>query len=121
MIPSRTVFLAASVLGWLLLAAPAAAQIPGADARVSGTPDHATRTTVPCSVGPDAPGSARCSFGVVRRGAGQADVHLAEVGFHVSLHKDHTRVLRFSGATVSSADAKEEKMTATKNGDTWCR
>lgn len=87
------------------------------DARVPGTPFHATGK-VGCSVGPDAPGSALCSLGVIRRGAGQAEVHLADVGFDVSLHKDHLRVLRFAGSTVTSADAKA-RVTATKKGDMW--
>lgn len=38
---------------------------------MQGTPYHATGM-VPCSVGTDAPGSAQCSFGVIRSGVGTA-------------------------------------------------
>jgi hypothetical protein len=46
------------------------------DAKVAGTPDHATGT-VPCSLGTDSKGSAQCSFGVIRSAPGHAEVHLA--------------------------------------------
>jgi hypothetical protein len=88
-----------------------------ADAKVRGTPYHATGT-VPCSVGPDPAGSAQCSFGVIRGTNGHAEVHLADPGFDVTLHKDHLRILRFAGDTVTSADPKE-KVTVVKQGDNW--
>jgi hypothetical protein len=87
------------------------------DAKVAGTPYHATGT-VPCSVGTDPKGSAQCSFGVIRGGAGKAEVHLASPGSDVKLHKDQLRVLRFAGSTVTSADARE-KVTFEKRGDDW--
>ena len=87
------------------------------DAKVKGTPFHATGQ-VPCSVGPDAPGSTKCSFGVVRGGSGQAEVHLAEPGFDVTLHKAGLRILRFAGGKVTSSDPKE-KVTFTRQGDNW--
>ncbi len=87
------------------------------DAKVAGTPYHATGT-VPCSVGPDPRGSARCSFGVIRGAAGRAEVHLASPGFDVKLHKDGLRVLTFADGTVTSSDPKE-KVTVGKKGDTW--
>lgn len=85
------------------------------DAKVAGTPYHATGK-VPCSVGPDPKGSAQCSFGVIRGGAGKAEVYLADPGFDVTLHKDKLRILRFSGSSVTSSNPKE-KVTATKQGD----
>lgn len=88
-----------------------------ADAKVAGTPYHATGS-VPCSVGPDPKGSAKCSFGVIRGAHGQAEVYLASPGFDVTLHKDQLRILRFAGNTVTSSDPKE-KVTASKQGDNW--
>jgi len=90
---------------------------PRGDAKVAGTPYHATGK-VPCSVGPDPKGSALCSFGVIRGAHGTAEVHLADPGFDVTLHKDHLRVLRFAGARVSSPDPKVS-VTAEKTGDEW--
>ena len=89
-----------------------------ADAKVAGTPYHATGTA-PCSVGPDPKGSAQCSFGVVRGAPGEARVHLAAVGHDVTLHTDKEEtVLVFNGDTVTSADPKD-KVTAEKRGDEW--
>lgn len=87
------------------------------DAKVAGTPYHATGK-VPCSVGPDPKGSAQCSFGVIRSGAGKAEVYLADPGFDVSLHKDKLRILRFEGSNVTSSNPKD-KVAATKQGDNW--
>jgi hypothetical protein len=88
------------------------------DAKVAGTPYHATGQ-VPCSVGPDPKGSAQCSFGVVRGGSGQAKVHLLPPGYDITLHQDKVEtVLVFSGASVSSAAAKDRVM-AEKQGDEW--
>ena len=94
----------------------ASTALPG-DAKVAETPYHATGK-VPCSIGPDPKGSAQCSFGVIRGAAGNAEVHLADPGFDVILHKDHLRVLRFSGSTVTSPDAKTG-VKAEKKGDEW--
>jgi hypothetical protein len=87
------------------------------DAKVPGTPYHATGL-VPCSVGPDPKGSAQCSFGVIRGAHGNAEFYLADPGFDVTLHKDHLRVLRFIGGKVTSADSKA-RVTAEKRGDEW--
>lgn len=95
----------------------AAAAAPTGDAKVAGTPYHATGT-VPCSVGPDPKGSAQCSFGVIRGAPGTAEVQLADPGFDVTLHKDHLRVLRFVGARVTSPHPKV-RVSAEKNGDEW--
>jgi hypothetical protein len=88
-----------------------------ADAKVAGTPYHATGT-VPCSVGTDPKGSAQCSFGVIRSAYGHADVYLASPGYDVTLHKDKLRVLKFAGSTVTSFDPKE-KVESMKQGDDW--
>lgn len=88
-----------------------------ADARVAGTPYHATGK-VPCSVGTDPKGSAQCSFGVIRSAPGQADVYLASPGYDVTLHKDKLRVLRFAGGRVTSTDPKE-KVVFEKQTDNW--
>jgi hypothetical protein len=90
---------------------------PSGDAKVAGTPYHATGK-VPCSVGPDPKGSAQCSFGVIRGAPGNAEVHLADPGFDVVLHKEHLRILRFTGAKVTSANLKA-KVIAEKKGDEW--
>ena len=94
-----------------------AAQAPAGDAKVAGTPYHATGT-VPCSVGTDPKGSAQCSFGVIRQGNGRAEVHVAELGFDVKLHKDRIRVLRFTPNSVTSTDPAE-KVTFERRGDNW--
>jgi hypothetical protein len=87
------------------LPAPRWAQQPKGDAKVAGTPYHATGE-VACSVGPDSKGSAHCAFGVIRGARGNAEVHLADPGFDVSMHKDHLLVLRFAGNKVTSSDPK---------------
>jgi hypothetical protein len=95
-----------------------AGQRHASDAKVAGTPYHATGS-VPCSVGPDPKGSAQCSFGVIRGGPGNAEVHLASPGFDVTLHPDKVEtVLVFAGNTVTSRDPNQ-RVTAGKNGDEW--
>ena len=91
---------------------------PGSgDAKVAGTPYHATGK-VPCSIGPDPKGSAQCAFGVIRQGAGKAELHIAPPGFEVGVHKDQVRVLHFAGPKVTSANAAEP-VVAQLHGDTW--
>lgn len=93
-------------------------QAPATDAKVPGTPYHATGT-VPCSVGPDPKGSAQCSFGVIRGAPGNAEVQLAPPGYDVTLHRDKVEtVLVFTGTTVTSRDPAR-KVTASKAGDDW--
>jgi hypothetical protein len=95
-----------------------AGQAPAGDAKVAGTPYHATGS-VPCSVGPDPKGSAQCSFGVIRGASGNAEVRLAPPGYDVTLHPDTVEtVLIFRGNSVTSADAKD-KVTAERRGDAW--
>lgn len=88
-----------------------------ADAKVAGTPYHATGM-VPCSIGPDPKASAQCSFGVIRSAPGHAEVHLASPGFDVTLHKDDLRILKFADGAVTSPDP-EAKVTSENQGDSW--
>ena len=82
---------------------------PAGDAKVRGTPYHATGQ-VPCSVGSEAQGSAQCDFGVIRGKPGNAEVHVTPPG-------GFERVLNFAGGKVTSgADAK---VKVSKSGDMW--
>jgi len=82
---------------------------PASDAKVKGTPYHATGQ-VPCSTGSAAPGSAQCDFGVIRGKPGNAEVH-------VTLPDGSRRVLTFTGSKVSADGGAGAK--AAKSGDTW--
>jgi hypothetical protein len=82
---------------------------PVGDAKVRGTPYHATGQ-VPCSTGAAANGSAQCEFGVIRGTPGNAEVHLTRPG-------GLQRVLTFRGRDVS-ADAGS-KVRAGKRGGMW--
>jgi hypothetical protein len=90
-------------------ASPALGAAPASDAKVKGTPYHATGQ-VPCSMGSAPPGSAQCDFGVIRGKAGNAEVHLTPPG-------GLERVLTFIGAKVTS-DAGT-RIKASKSGDLW--
>jgi hypothetical protein len=89
-------------------AAASTSGAPAGDAKVPGTPYHATGK-VPCSMGAAAPGSAQCDFGVIRGKPGQAEVHLGPPG-------GDKRVLKFDGGSVTSEGAK---LKAGKSGDLW--
>jgi hypothetical protein len=65
---------------------------PASDAKVPGTPYHAT-SSVPCSIGPDPKGSAQCELGVIRGKPGNAEIHVTPPG-------GGTRVLNFRGEQV---------------------
>jgi len=80
---------------------------PASDAKVKGTPYHATGT-VPCSVGTEAAGAKQCEFGVIRGMAGNAEVHVSYPGAN-------KRVLTFMGDKVTT----DGKLKATKMGDMW--
>ena len=82
---------------------------PAHDAKVAGTPYHATGK-VPCSFGDAPQGSAQCDFGVIRGKPGNAEVHLTPPG-------GFKRVLHFAGDKVT-ADAGV-KLKVTKKGDLW--
>ena len=90
-------------------AVPALGAAPAGDAKVKGTPYHATGK-VRCSAGSAAEGSAQCDFGVIRGRPGNAEVHLTSPG-------GSKRVLTFIGAKVT-ADAGA-RVTASKRGDLW--
>ncbi len=90
-------------------AASALGAAPAGDAKVKGTPYHATGQ-VPCSLGEAAAASAQCTFGVIRGKPGYAEVHVTPAG-------GLKRVLTFAGPKVSSEAGS--KVKAGKQGDTW--
>jgi hypothetical protein len=101
--------LTVGITGSATTASPALGAPPASDARVKGTPYHATGK-VPCSMGSAAEGSAQCDFGVIRGKPGNAEVHLTPPG-------GFKRVLTFIGGNVrSDADARVQ---AGKSGDMW--
>lgn len=82
---------------------------PASDAKVPGTPYHATGQ-VPCSMGSARTGSAQCDFGVIRGKSGNAVVHVTPPG-------GFKRVLTFAGGKVTANDGA--KVKASKSGDRW--
>jgi len=80
-----------------------------ADAKVKGTPYHATGK-LPCSMGASAAGASQCDFGVIRGAAGSAEVHVTPPG-------GFRRVLTFADGKVSAGDGA--KVTARASGDDW--
>ncbi len=97
----------------LSLALQASAAAPH-DAKVAGTPYHATGH-VPCSVGPDPKGSAQCPFGVIRQGGERAEVHLAQPGQALSADPI---VLQFDGSRVAARNMKL-RIFGRHHGDEW--
>jgi hypothetical protein len=81
------------------------------DAKVKGTPYHATGT-VPCSAGGETARSKQCNFGVIRGAPGNAEVHL--IYFSIYQHK---RVLTFMGDRVSADN--NGTVNASKRDDLW--
>jgi hypothetical protein len=81
---------------------------PASDAKVKGTPFHATGQ-LPCWMGNAPENSAQCPFGVIRGSSGNAEVRIKPEG-------GLERVLTFKGDRVTSGN---EKVKATKSGDTW--
>jgi hypothetical protein len=90
-------------------AAGALGTAPASDARVKGTPYHATGK-LPCSAGKEAPGAKQCEFGVIRGKPGNAEVHVTYPG-------TYKRVLTFIGDKVSADGGA--KVKAAKSGDMW--
>lgn len=90
-------------------AAGALGTAPAGDAKVKGTPYHATGM-LPCSAGKEAPGSKQCEFGVIRGKPGNAEVHVTYPG-------TRKRVLTFIGDKVSADGGATVK--AGKSGDMW--
>jgi hypothetical protein len=89
--------------------APSLGTAPVGDAKVKGTPYHATGK-VACSAGSAPRGSAQCDFGVIRGAPGNAVVH-------VTLPGGFLRALTFAGGKVT-ADGGASVMSA-KRGDQW--
>jgi hypothetical protein len=81
---------------------------PATDAKVKGTPYHATGK-VPCSMGDTPQGSAQCDFGVIRGKSGKAEVHLTPPG-------GFERRLTFTAGKVTTT---EGTVKARNNGDLW--
>jgi hypothetical protein len=90
-------------------AAPSLGTAPAGDAKVKGTPYHATGK-VACSAGNAPQGSAQCDFGVIRGTPGNAVVH-------VTLPGAYQRVLTFAGGKVTADGGASVK--SAKRGDQW--
>jgi hypothetical protein len=80
---------------------------PASDAKVKGTPYHATGP-LPCTMGNDNP--MQCEFGVIRGKPGNAEVHITPPG-------GLKRVLIFMGDKVTTNPG--EKIKAVKQGYDW--
>ena len=108
--PSPGLALAAGMLAavGLLAVAPGAPARAG-DAKVAGTPYHATGE-VRCAAGTAA--WSMCAFGVIRGGPGNAEVHL-------TAPDGTTRVLRFAGEHVTLALPPRLPVQAGRQGDEW--
>jgi hypothetical protein len=79
---------------------------PASDAKVKGTPYHASGK-VPCSMGDSAPGSSRCEFGVICGAPGNSEVPLTPPG-------GFERVLTFAGGKVSASEGARVKAYRSK-------
>jgi hypothetical protein len=82
-------------------------EAPASDAKVKGTPYHATGP-LPCTMGNDQPG--QCEFGVIRGKLGNAEVHITPPD-------GLKRVLTFIGDKVTTN--KGEKIKAVKQDGEW--
>jgi hypothetical protein len=89
-------------------AASGLGKAPPGDAKVKGTPYHATGQ-VDCWMGNAPARSSRCEFGVVRGKPGNAEVHVKPAG-------GLERVLTFLGNEVTSG---KDKVKASRSGDLW--
>lgn len=87
--------------------APALGQAPASDAKVRGTPYHATGP-LPCIMGNEKP--VQCEFGVIRGARGNAEVHITPPG-------GLKRILTFIGDKVTTNPG--EKIKAEKHGYDW--
>ena len=105
----RSAFTLTVGVGDSAAAAGALGTAPAADAKVKGTPYHATGT-LPCAAGKEAPGAQQCEFGVIRGKPGRAELHVSNPG-------GKPRVLTFIGDTVSADGGARVK--AAKSGDLW--
>ncbi len=82
-------------------------EAPSSDAKVKGTPYHATGS-LPCRIDNDKP--ARCEFGVIRGKPGSAELH-------ITLPGGLKRVLTFMGQTVTASP--DTTIKPAKLGDGW--
>jgi len=82
-------------------------KVSASDAKVAGTPYHATGP-LPCRLGNDKP--IQCEFGVIRGKSGNAEVHITPPG-------GLKRVLTFMGGKVTTNSG--EKVKAVKKGYDW--
>lgn len=82
---------------------------PAIDAKVKGTPYHATGQ-ISCSMGAAPQGSAQCDFGVIRGESGNAQVYVTPPG-------GFERILIFNGEKVISKE--DAQVQAQKSGDLW--
>lgn len=87
--------------------APALGQAPASDAKVRGTPYHATGP-LPCIIGNEKP--VQCEFGVIRGARGNAEVHITPPG-------GLKRILTFIGDKVTTNPG--EKVKAEKHSYDW--
>ncbi len=87
---------------------PGLGRAPPGDAKVKGTPYHATGQ-LPCWMGGSPEGTSQCDFGVIRGKSGNAEVHIKPAG-------GLERVLTFKGNSVTSGN---EKVKASKTDDGW--
>lgn len=88
---------------------PAATSTRAGDARVKGTPYHATGK-LPCAQGDAPAGSAQCAFGVIRGKPGDAEVHITSP-------EGVRQVLMFTGGTVGAKG--DARVNASKHDDEW--
>lgn len=92
-----------------LHASASSSATPAHDAKVAGTPYHATGQ-LPCTLGAASQAPASCQFGVIRSGPGRAELHVTPPG-------GFKRVLTFSSSQVSAGP--QDHVKASREGDTW--
>lgn len=80
---------------------------PASDAKIKGTPFHATGP-LPCRLGAGQP--QQCQFGVIRGKPGNAEVHIQPPG-------KAERVITFMGERVTTNPG--DRIKAVKQGDDW--
>jgi hypothetical protein len=88
--------------------APSLGPAPPGDAKVKGTPYHATGQ-VPCAMGSAPQGSAQCDYGVIRGQPGNVEVHVTPPG-------GFKRVLTFIAGKVTVDSGASVKTTRSADG-----
>lgn len=84
---------------------------PASDAKIPGTPFHASGT-VACSSGSEGALRTQCSFNVIRGSAGQAEVHLKSAS-------GSSQILRFDDGRVRAVNAPAASLKSSREGDDW--